>query len=168
MFKRLNEIKATLFEKNNLKIEDYKEEKESKEYEASNFKVNNNKIIYRTAKITPTKNGQFVTFWKRRGNGPIEPFHKDLDDLDFLMILVENKNKKGLFIIPKETLIQQGIISTSEKEGKRAFRVYPIWDETSSKQAAKSQKWQLDYFIEVSGDIENIPLLKTLMQKKMK
>ena len=51
MLKELNKIQSAIFEKNNLKIEDYHEEK------------NNSKIIYRKAKITPTKNGQFVTFW---------------------------------------------------------------------------------------------------------
>ena len=82
MFKELNKIQSAIFEKNNLKIEDYHEEKESEEYQAAIFKLKNSKIIYRKAKITPTKNGQFVTFWKRRENDPIEPIHKDLDDFD--------------------------------------------------------------------------------------
>ena len=165
MFKELNKIQSAIFEKNNLKIEDYHEEKESEEYQAAIFKLKNSKIIYRKAKITPTKNGQFVTFWKRRENGLIEPFHKDLDDFDFFMVKVQRNKREGLFTIPKETLVQQGIISTSKKEGKRAFRVYPIWDETTNKQATKSQKWQLDYFIEISEEIESKEILKVFIEE---
>jgi hypothetical protein len=165
MFKELYEIQTLLFVKINLKIDDYYEEEESEKYHACHFKLNNNKTIFRKAKITPTKNDQFITFRKRRGNGPIEPFHKDLDDIDYFIILVENNEKKGLFVFPKEVLIQQGIISTYEKEGKRAFRVYPIWDETTSRQSVKSQKWQLNYFIEISEEIEKTQVLKKLMQK---
>ena len=46
-------------------------------------------------------------------------------------------------------LSQQGIISTNLKEGKRGIRVYPPWDLTISKQAQKTQKWQLEYFLEI-------------------
>jgi hypothetical protein len=38
------------------------------------------------------------------------------------------------------------IISTHLKEGKRGMRVYPPWDLPSSKQAKKTQQWQLPYF----------------------
>jgi hypothetical protein len=37
-------------------------------------------------------------------------------------------------------LIEKGIVSTSKKEGKRGFSVYPIWDKTASHQAVKTQK----------------------------
>ncbi len=81
------------------------------------------------------------------------------------MVKVQRNKREGLFTIPKETLIQQGIISTSIKEGKRAFRVYPIWDETTNKQAAKSQKWQLDFFIEISEEIESKEILKVFIEE---
>ncbi|MDD5149384.1 MAG: MepB family protein [Flavobacterium sp.] len=32
------------------------------------------------------------------------------------------------------------------------MRVYPIWDLTESKQAVKTQKWQLIYFLEIPFD----------------
>ncbi|WP_158857828.1 MepB family protein [Lunatibacter salilacus] len=36
-----------------------------------------------------------------------------------------------------------------EKNGKRAFRVYPSWDATASTQAERTQQWQLEYFFEI-------------------
>ncbi|MFQ6421766.1 MULTISPECIES: MepB family protein [unclassified Bacillus (in: firmicutes)] len=33
--------------------------------------------------------------------------------------------------------------------GKRAIRVYPPWDKTTSRQAQKTQAWQLEYFLEI-------------------
>ncbi|MNT01813.1 MepB protein [compost metagenome] len=36
-----------------------------------------------------------------------------------------------------------------EKEG---IRVYPPWDTTNSKQAQKTQNWQLAYFLNVPKD----------------
>ena len=48
------------FELSNIEIE-----KESAEYAAHRFEINNLKILFRQAKITPTKVGQFVTLWKR-------------------------------------------------------------------------------------------------------
>jgi hypothetical protein len=60
-------------------------------------------------------------------------------------------------------LIKKGIISAAKKKGKRGFRVYPIWDETKNKQAQKTQKWQLDFFIEIKEDID-LTLLKGLYE----
>ena len=53
----------------NLKIED-----ESEDYGAAEFTINHHSIKFRVGKITPTKIGQFVTFWKRIGKGPILPY----------------------------------------------------------------------------------------------
>lgn len=122
-------------------------ETESAAYEAAFFKVNNLKVIYRKAKITPTKTGQFVTLWKRNSTGVIEPF--DISDaFDCVVINVSNLGKDGFFVFPKSILIEKGVISTPTREGKRAIRVYPAWDKTSNKQAQKTQLWQLDYFLE--------------------
>ncbi|MFT5754883.1 MAG: hypothetical protein ACI924_002130 [Flavobacterium sp.] len=51
-------------------------------------------------------------------------------------------------------MIEKGIVSTSKKEGKRGFSVYPIWDKTASHQAVKTQKWQLNYFFEVNKGLD--------------
>ena len=55
-----------IYDKCNLAISNFHKELESKEYQACRFNLNNKHIICRTAKITPKKVGQFVTFWKRK------------------------------------------------------------------------------------------------------
>lgn len=127
-------------------MQNFIKDNESKSYKGCSYEVNGVKIIERTAKITPTKIGQFVTCWKRNSAGNTEP-HKASDNFDFFYIKVRNNEKKGVFKFPKEALIQNGIISTEKKDGKRGFRVYPIWDKPTSKQAIKTQIWQLEYFI---------------------
>ncbi|MET3027554.1 MepB family protein [Flavobacterium sp. UW10123] len=137
------------FDEANLQITYLQKESESEEYSAFRFKLNNKNICYREAKITPTKTGQFVTLWKRNQSGTIEPFDY-LDDIDFVIVTVRKDQNWGQFIFPKKTLLKKGIFSTQSKEGIRATRVYPPWDETTSKQAQKTQKWQLDYFFNFS------------------
>ena len=132
----------------NLKIED-----ESADYGASEFTFNNRLIKFRVGKITPTKVGQFVTFWKRIGKGPILPY--DIHDLfEFLVVSVHAEGYLGQFIFPKNVLCEKGIISCNGKEGKRAMRVYPPWDKTNSSQAKKTQDWQLKYFIKTSEQMD--------------
>lgn len=46
-------------------------EKESSEYDAYTFQLNDINVLFRSAKITPTKTGQFVTLWKQRANNAI-------------------------------------------------------------------------------------------------
>src|SRR5690606_1562863 len=121
---------------------------------------NGRKIISRNAKITSKKLGQFVTFWKRNGNRPIEPFEVN-DQFVFFVVNVRTETQFGQFVFPKFLLINKGIISTHNKEGKRAFRVYPGWVILNNKQAEKTQKWQLDYFYEItySTDLEEVRAL---------
>ena len=138
----LANIKMNIYDKYGIDISDFKQEAESKEYDACQFKLNGFRIISRTSKITPKKIGQFVTFWKRNTNGPIAPFHES-DPFDFYIINIASENKLGQFVFPKAVLLKKGIISTDNKEGKRGFRVYPIWDTVISKQALLTQKWQL-------------------------
>lgn len=121
-------------------------EKESKAYGAYDFTLKNHKIKYRIAKTTPTKAGQFVTLWKRINNGPIQPFDSK-DEVDFFIISVRKEGQFGQFVFPKSVLMEKGIV-TNLKEGKRAFRVYLPWEENLNKQAQKTQRWQLNYFID--------------------
>lgn len=137
--------KEIVFDKAELQLTSLQKESESQEYSAYRFLLNNKKICYRAAKITPTKTGQFVTLWKRNQTGIIAPFDYS-DDIDFVIVMVRKDQNWGQFIFPKKTLLEKGIFSTQNKEGIRATRVYPPWDETTSKQAQKTQKWQLDYF----------------------
>jgi hypothetical protein len=124
-------------------------EAESAEYSAYRFQLNGKNICYREAKITPTKTGQFVALWKRKAvSKTIEPFDAS-DEIDYVIISVRKNELFGQFIFPKSVLLAKGIFSTAIKEGIRATRVYPPWDETTSKQAQKTQHWQLDYFYEI-------------------
>lgn len=124
-------------------------ESEGSAYGACVFKLNNLNIRFRVAKITPTKTGQFVTLWKRMGAGPIQPYDA-LDQVDFFVISVRNKNNFGQFIFPKSILVKKNIFSKNGKGGKRGIRIYPSWDKDLNSQAQKTQAWQLDYFLNMS------------------
>jgi len=127
------------------KIANVNYEAEGTNYDACKFELNGRKIISRSSKITPKKSGQFVTFWKRDKNGKTTPY-SDADQFDFLVINSNSNNHLGQFVFPKRVLISQEIISTNKQGGKRGFRVYPEWDKPQSKQADKTQRWQLQYF----------------------
>lgn len=148
----LTHFKSAIYDASDLRFSNIQIDAESKEYDACRFSMNGFKIISRTAKITPKKVGQFVTFWKRSLAGPIEPFEES-DEFDFFIVNVHFEGKSGQFVFPKSILIQKGIISTEKKEGKRAFRVYPTWDVVESKQALQAQKWQVDYFFELNSSL---------------
>ena len=124
-------------------------EAESADYGAYEFELNERRIKFRVAKITPTKIGQFVTLWKRIEKGPIQPF--DLSDpVDYFVVSTRNAENFGQFVFPTSVLREHDIVSKNGEGGKRAIRVYPPWDQTVSPQAQKSQRWQLDYFLDLS------------------
>lgn len=133
-------------------------EEESQEYGACRFTMNDLQIQFRVAKITPTKIGQFVTFWKRSASGPIAPF--DMQNLvDLFVVSVRSKSGQfGQFVFPKSVLCQQGFVSKNDVGGKRAMRVYPPWDKPDSKQALTTQKWQLNYFVQI--DASNLDVVR--------
>lgn len=125
---------------------------ESEEYGACTFKLNERSIIFRVAKITPTKIGQFVTIWKRNTAGTIQPFDV-LDEVDFIIISTRDNTNFGQFIFSKDILLAKGILADKNQKGKMAIRVYPPWDITLNAQAIKSQQWQLDYFLTISTNV---------------
>lgn len=145
----LHQISSEVYDPCNLKISEFEIDTESKEYSACHFKLNAQKIISRNSKITPRKVGQFVTFWKRNKNGIIEPF-EETDPFDLYAVNVKTEKEFGQFVFPKSVLVEKGIISTTKKEGKRGFRVYPSWDIPNNPQAEKTQKWQVDYFYKIN------------------
>ena len=140
--------------KSGLAITDLLIEPEGKEYDACQFKLNGFKIINRTAKITPKKVGQFVTFWKRNDERITTPFSTN-DNFDFYIINIKHDDRIGQFVFPKSVLAEKGIIATEKKEGKRGFRVYAPWDVTTKKQAQKTKQWQVDCFYSL-GDSAGI------------
>jgi hypothetical protein len=153
--KELFKLNNLVYEKCGYKLKQFLKESESAEYGACEFKLNQRSIKFRRAKITPTKMGQFVTFWKRFQKGPIQPFDI-LDEFDILIVTVEAKNNFGQFIFSKSELRKRDIISQNGQGGRRAMRVYPPWDLTVSPQAKKTQKWQLDFFhdVPVNGPVD--------------
>jgi hypothetical protein len=163
MDNNLTQIKTEIYAKCFHEISNFQIEPESSGYDACRFVLDGRKIISRTAKITPKKLGQFVTFWKRNANGPIEPFDEN-DQIDFYVVNVRTENEFGQFVFPKSVLIKNGIISTDAKEGKRAFRVYPGWDTAKNKQAQRNQKWQLNYFYEI-GETTDLKKVKDLYKE---
>jgi hypothetical protein len=149
----LSTIQEKLYNPCSLLITKLEIEQEGKEYHACHFQLNDYSIICRNAKVTPKKAGQFVTFWKRDSNGTTTPFDEN-DAFDFYVINVNDSNGIGQFVFPKSVLIEKGITTTSKKDGKRGFRVYPSWDKVSSKQAIKTQQWQLNYFIAIDPNLD--------------
>ncbi|MCA1744816.1 MAG: MepB family protein [Bacteroidales bacterium] len=160
----LKEVLSKIYDLCGFTISNFFVEEESREYDASRFQLNGFRIVCRSARTTPKKVGQFVTFWKRSGNGPIEPLNAN-DPIDCFMVLVRLDKRLGHFVFPKSVLMEKGILSTDYKEGKRAFRVYPGWDQAQNKQAVNSQKWQLNYFLEVEDntDLEKVKRVFSLM-----
>jgi hypothetical protein len=138
-----------VFQPLGLKLSDIEEDIESKDYSGCSFTLNELNIKFRTAKITPTKTGQFVTIWKRNEKGETAPFDSN-DPFDFYLISASTNHNRGIFIFPKHILTEKGILSHGKKMGKRGIRVYPGWDITESKQAIATQKWQTVYFINLS------------------
>lgn len=165
MNKDLSIFNENIFKKLNLTISEFKIDEESTAYEGCEFTLDLRKIIFRAAKTTPKKAGQFVTFWKRNAQGITEPF-SETDDFDFYVIHLQSENQIGYFIFPKSILIEKGIISTAKKDGKRGFRVYAIWDKTTSKQAIETQKWQLNYFFDMN-EPSHFEKIKKLLSIKL-
>jgi hypothetical protein len=144
---------------------DLKAERESAEYGACTFTLNGMAVIHRVAKITPIKTGQFVTIWKRNEKGITEPFNIS-DNFNIIIITVKNNDHFGQFIFPKSALLARGIITGKTKAGKRGMRVYPPWDLVANTTAAKTQKWQLEYFIDLSDEKRiNLNLVTKLFNK---
>ncbi|MCX8534021.1 MepB family protein [Chryseobacterium luquanense] len=156
MITELEQLQNSVFSKFNLIISHLQPDSECEEYFGNSFQLNQFSIKFRKAKITPKKIGQFVTLWKRNPESKqTEPFTSE-DPFDFYIVLCEQGKKSGFFFFSKQILIQKNIITTLSQDGKRGFRVYPIWDSPENKQAIKTQNWQKDFFI----DFDNKQFLK--------
>ncbi|KFE96971.1 MepB family protein [Chryseobacterium luteum] len=150
----LKNVDELIFQPLGLELLNAEEDIESKDYSGCSFVLNRLNIKFRTAKITPTKTGQFVTLWKRNKKGETAPFDS-YDVFDFYIISASKDIDKGIFIFPKEVLIEKGILSHEKRVGKRGIRVYPGWDLTENKQAKATQKWQAEYFLDLSQSTES-------------
>lgn len=86
-------------------------EKESAEYGSVRFEMNGQTCLYRQAKHTPKKVGQFAALWKRPAmSGEIAPFDYD-DGIDKVIILAEEHPRFGVFVFPCRLLVEKDIFS---------------------------------------------------------
>lgn len=144
------------FELSNLEVH-----AENNDYDACSFSLNGKRIQYRVSKITPKKTGQFVAIWKRDKNGLTAPYAIS-DNIDFIIVSAKDGENFGQFIFPKSILVDKGIISQNNKDGKRGIRVYPPWDIATNKQAQQTQSWQIDYFLSITPQITPLKLMEML------
>ncbi|CDG20027.1 conserved protein of unknown function [Xenorhabdus poinarii G6] len=129
---------------------------ESDEYGALSFDFNGKRCLFRQAKTTPTKVGQFVTIWKRDTlTSEIAPFHIN-DGIDIVVIASFDHEQKGYFIFNNELLGNKGVFTKNGKQGKRAIRVYAPWVKTMVKQAINTQQWQRLHFVQLSNNSETL------------
>ncbi len=144
-------IKETVYGKCGFDCIQCFEDRESREYEAIDFKILDRHIKYRIGKITPIKVGQFVTLYKRLESGKIGPIDSR-DSVDTVVVHVVTSEKEGQFVFPKKILLEKGIFSKEGVGGKRAMRIYPPWYAVQSTQARKTQSWQCKYFFEIDKE----------------
>jgi hypothetical protein len=122
-------------------------EAESGEYGACRFELDGRAVVFRVAKTTPTKLGQFVTLWKRPGPGDAIAPLAAADRVDFVVVEVAQAGQRGQFVFDKSILIRKGVLSSADHPGKRAIRVYPPWTSPVAKDAVRTQQWQRHYFL---------------------
>lgn len=151
----LNDANKIIYEPHGLKIESIQEEKQNAKYGAGIFQLSSKTVRFRVANRTPTKIGQFVALWEKDCNHTNQPYTFETSPDLFVITTFFNDKEFGQFIFPKEILVEKGILQSPSTKGKMAIRVYPIWDQPTSKQAKETQKWQLTYFLDMrpSNDV---------------
>lgn len=150
-FKIFNYINEHIYAPNHLVIKDVREEAQNAEYGAGIFLLNNKSVRFRVAKETPKKIGQFVSIWEKDEAHNNQAFtYEKACDLLVINTFTAN-NRLGQFVFPREVLLKHKILKASSVKGKMAIRVYPSWEQPTSKQAIETQKWQLDYFMETNN-----------------
>lgn len=136
------------------------EEKQNVEYEGVRFKLENQYFRSRLAKLTAKKKGYFVVFWEKDSFYKNQPY-KFQESPDKVIVSVLDEEKIGQFIFPKAVLHKYGILKSENFKGKMAIRVYPAWEQYLNSSATKTQKWQKDYFIDLSRE-RNAEVLRAL------
>lgn len=134
-------------------IENMKIEPLNIEYESCHYQINDKTYRSRRAKKTLNKQGYFVVFWIKDENNKNRPYTYE-ETLDKLIVTIIDERKKGQFAFPKDLLYKKKIISSNNITGKMAMRVYPTWEDNLNKTASQTQKWQKDYFIDLSDKVD--------------
>lgn len=125
------------------------EENQNHEYEGCRFEYEGKMYRSRLAKKTPKKKGYFVAFYEKDIKNVNQAFSND-NSVDFTLVNIVDGNLRGIFIFPQEVLKQQGILKTESQKGKMAIRVYPSWEKDLNATATRTQKWQVEYFKDLS------------------
>ena len=149
--KNFNNICNYLVKYFNKSLKNIVYEKENSEYNSVQFNLDDLFLKYREAKITPTKLGMFVTFYKRDKSNITIPYDAS-DSVDFLVIGIKNSAHFGCFIFTKKILLEKDIMSENNLSGKRGFRVYPPFEKVTSVQALKTQSWQAEYYKDLNNE----------------
>ena len=138
-------------------------EKESAEYGAVRFEMDGQTCLFRQAKHTPKKIGQFVALWKRPAiSGEIAPFDRN-DGIDKVIVLADEHPRFGVFVFPCRLLAEEDIFSEQSIGGKRAFRVYAPWVMPSAAQAKRAKIWQCAHFAELTDATQGLAQLAKLL-----
>ena len=137
-------------------------ESESADYGAWRVGLDGRSVVIRSARVTPTKIGQFVTLWKRREKD-IAPLDS-ADDVDFAAIYVSDGEKVGWFIFDRAALLAHDVMSRDGAGGKRALRVYPPWCAPLARQAVRSQQWQLNFFVAAGAGVDDARSARRLLE----
>ncbi|WP_413527170.1 MepB family protein [Marinilactibacillus psychrotolerans] len=148
--KLIKEVVAAIV---NHEMYDFIQEEQNSEYEGVRFNLLNQTYRSRLAKTTPKKQGYFVVFWEKDDKDKNQPFSY-LSSPDRVIVTVMDNEKIGQFIFPKTVLHKQGILSSEISKGKMAIRVYPSWISNLNPSAAKTQKWQVEYFADLSHKMD--------------
>lgn len=149
------ESSCQMWEQWELPVADVAPEPESSEYQAHTLSLAGRRAVFRVAKTTPTKVGQFVTLWQRSVAGPIRPFDTS-DGVELFVVQAGVGAGLGMFMFPLAVLARHGVVSVSGKGGKRAMRVYPPHVEVASAQAQRTQAWQCEYFVAHDAPAERV------------
>src|SRR5690606_20787203 len=97
----LKQIQLQLSQLTDKKITDFVTDDECLEYLGCSFKLDDLKVKFRQAKVTPKKVGLFVTLWKRNVENKTEPFNEN-DPFDFYIIVAKQEDHFGFFIFSKD------------------------------------------------------------------
>ena len=150
----LDHINEVIYKPNQLIVASTEEEQQNIEYAAGTFELINKLAVktvrFRVAKQTPTKVGQFVTFWEKDAKDMNQPFQYNKSPDLLVITTFKDNNTFGQFVFPKDILLRNDILQSHSTKGKMGIRVYPSWDKPTSNTAIKTQNWQLDYFFKVN------------------
>lgn len=162
MQKSLEIINKSLVQVLNNSLKNYLDEPQNKDYQGFTFNIGNYSFRHRQGKKTPVKQGYFVAFWKKDSQNKNQAYSIE-ESPDFQVVTIIDGENQGLFLFPKSVFVQQKILRTTYLKGKMAARFYPTWETELNKTAEKTQKWQQEYFIDLSKEKIDFQKLRRLL-----